>query len=360
VKRRTFLKAIAASGAWTIGTARLRGAVAAQSRGQAHPGLLDRLRDKIHTWTESLWDDARGGFRQNAEIGVNLMSTTDVAWLRYAVNDPDLAGGHRDAWVRWLQQAQDPKTGIVRYNPADGGLVHSDGHALWHTVRALNILGGQLLHFPHYLRGVMTAKGLAAWFDSIDWDSGRSNHHEVLGLVPLLANLNDPEWADTLYGKIAEQQNPQTGGFPRSKLNISRTFAYTALHRATDRMPPHAEKIVDLMLAAQQPDGFWQGQPAFYTMDAAFILLRLPPLLSRRQDESRRALQRLADALAPFYRENQERLHQHTHRVLAIVHTFGLLQEAFPDRFPSERPFRFDWDKPSMYRCDVIRREVKQ
>jgi hypothetical protein len=45
--------------------------------------------------------------------------------------------------------------------------------------------------------------------------------------------------------------------------------------------------------------------------------------------------------------------------VLAIVHTFGLLQEAFPDRFPSERPFRFDWDKPSMYRCDVIRREVE-
>ena len=51
--------------------------------------------------------------------------------------------------------------------------------------------------------------------------------------MPLLANLNDPVWTDTFYRKIAEQQNPETGGFPRSKLNISRTFAYTALHRAT-------------------------------------------------------------------------------------------------------------------------------
>jgi hypothetical protein len=45
---------------------------------------------------------------------------------------------------------------------------------------------------------------------------------------------------------------------------------------------------------------------------------------------------------------------------LAIVHTFGLLQEAFPDRFPSERPYRFDWDKPAMYRCDAIRRATKR
>jgi hypothetical protein len=57
-----------------------------------------------------------------------------------------------------------------------------------------------------------------------------------------------------------------------------------------------------------------------------------------------------------FYRENEERIHQTTHGVLAVVHTFGLLQEAFPDRFPSRRPYRFDWDQPEMYRCDVIRR----
>jgi hypothetical protein len=227
--------------------------------GPTYPGLLDALRDKIHRWTESLWDPARGGFRQNAKIGVNLMSTTDVAWIRYAVNDQDLDGGHREAWVRWLQQAQDPETGIIRYDPRDGGLVHSNGHALWHTIRALNILGAQLLHFPHYLRSAMSVKGLQSWFDAVDWDSRQSNHHEVLGLVPLLANLDDTAWSETFYHNIAAQQNPENGGFPRSQMNISRTYAYTVIHHATGRMPPRAEKIVDRMLAVQQPNGFYQA-----------------------------------------------------------------------------------------------------
>jgi hypothetical protein len=39
---------------------------------------------------------------------------------------------------------------------------------------------------------------------------------------------------------------------------------------------------------------------------------------------------------------------------MPVVYMFSLLQEAFPDRFPSERPYRYDWDKPSMYRCKVI------
>ena len=42
----------------------------------------------------------------------------------------------------------------------------------------------------------------------------------------------------------------------------------------------------------------------------------------------------------------------------AIVHTFSLLQKAFRDDLPSERPHRFDWDKPSMYYCEVIAKEI--
>lgn len=290
MKRRRFLKTCAVGGTWALTTRNLPSAEAWGPGSAPYAGLLDKLRDKVHHWTESLWDADRDGFRQNAQIGVNLMSTTDVAWIRYAVNDPDLYGNHREAWVRWLQNVQDPKTGAVRYDPRQGGLVHSNGHALWQTVRALNILGAELPHFPHYLRGVMSVEGLEAWFDAVDWESRQSNHHEVLGLVPLLTNLNDPAWTETFYRKIAEQQNPDNGGFPRSKLNVSRTFAYTVLHRAVDRLPPRPEKIVDSMLALHEANGFWQSEPGFATMDAAYILVRLPPLLKHRRAEATRAL----------------------------------------------------------------------
>jgi len=43
--------------------------------------------------------------------------------------------------------------------------------------------------------------------------------------------------------------------------------------------------------------------------------------------------------------------------MLAVTHTFGLLQEAFPNEYKSERPYRFDWDKLDLYACKVITRK---
>jgi hypothetical protein len=281
------------------------------------------------------------------------MSTTDVAMVRYATADPDLRGPDHTAWVSYLRDAQDPTTGVVAYNPPRGGQTHSDGHAMWQTVRSLNILGGQLAHFPHYLRPVMTPEGLEQWFDQDD--SPAANHHNVLGLVPILASRNDPEWAEVLYRKIAEQQNPKNGAWPRTKVNISRTFAYSALHRATGRMPPHAEQIVDTILSLQRENGCWENNPAFLTMDAAFILVRLPPLLNYREQDARLAMKRVGRAFSELLPSGFEAIARGgTHRMVAIAHTLGFLQEVFPDEFPSQPQYRFDWDKPELFRCDVI------
>jgi hypothetical protein len=64
-----------------------------------------------------------------------------------------------------------------------------------------------------------------------------------------------------------------------------------------------------------------------------------------------------ARQLDRFYRESETQVQQSTHTMLAVAPTFGLLQKVLGDPFPSERPYRFDGDKPSMYGCDVIRRE---
>ncbi|MEW6358517.1 MAG: hypothetical protein AB1696_19440 [Planctomycetota bacterium] len=321
--------------------------------------FLDELRERIHNWTESLWDDEEDGFRMNAKVGVNVMTTTDVAWMRYATDDEEICGGHRQDWVGYLQRRQDPKTGIVAHDPGPAGQGHSNGHALWQTVRALNILGDDLLDFPHYLRGVATPDGLASWFDSIVWDGPKSNHHEVLALTPFLAGLNDPDWTEMFYRKIAEQQDPTTGAWPRGKVNISRTFAYTCLHRAAGRMPPRPEKIVNTILSLQKPSGFWEDEPRFLTMDSTYILARLPKLLDHRTEEARNALHRLLPALRKFYEEHRGRIEENPHWMSAIVHTFSLLQETFPNDLPSRRRHRFDWDDPAMYYCEAIAQEKK-
>ena len=321
------------------------------------PGFLDALRDAIHAWSIGLYDEASGGFRQNADIGVNIMSSTDMVWMRYATNDPDPGAPDRAKLIAYLEAAQEPDTGMVRHDPGPAGQNHCDAHAFWQTVRALSILGGKLRHFPHHLASLVTPEGLAAWFDSIDWDSrDHSNHHEVLGIVPLLASLDDPEWTDVFYAKITEQQETDTGGWPRGETNISRTYAYTVIHLATGRVAPLPDRTTDTMLALQQPDAMWDGPPpAFHTMDAAYVLLRLPPLVGHRETDARAALRRLADALPESFIRNQRRYMDNPHKMLAVTQTFQLLQEAFPNDFPSIPPYRFDWDKPEVYACDVIR-----
>ncbi len=320
--------------------------------------LLDEFRESLYRWSERLWDGARGGFRQNEQVGVNLMSTTDIAWIRHAVNEERRDDVQRERWIAYLRRAQDPHTGVVAYNAPPRGHTHNDGHCLWHTVRALRLLGGELPLFPQYLQEATTPAGLKMWFAARDWE-GTAHHHEVLGLVPVLANHNDAEWTDTFFREIETQQNSANGCWPKTKVNVSRTFAYSVMHRGLKRIPPAAERIIDTMLAMQSPNGLWGEQPTFHTMDVAYLLVRLPPLVSHREADCRAALARLGRFMQRYVKEELEGVMQEgTHRMLAVAHTLGLLQEQFPDEYRSERAYQFGWDVPEQYRCAVIARRL--
>lgn len=319
--------------------------------------FLDFLREQLHQWSLTLFDPVSGGFRCNENIGVNVMSTTDIVWIRYAANDLNPGAPDRDRIVGYLHGKQDPHTGRVSHDY--GG--HSDGHALWQTVRALRILGVQLPYFPVYQKPILYPSGLDAWFTNFNWncftEERRGNHHEVLGLIPAIVSLANDELTECLFRNLEKQQNKETGTWPRAKTNISRTFAYTALHIATGRLPKMPEAIIDEILRMQSENGLWDRQlPSFSSMDSAYVLVRLPKLISYRQKDATDALRKLSTAMLRIFTENQATLFSDTHRVLAVTHTFGLLQEAFPHEYLSERPYRFDWDKLDLYNCEVITR----
>jgi hypothetical protein len=285
------------------------------------------------------------------------MGTTDAVWLRYAVNDPDLGAPDRDAVIRYMQGAQAPSTGMVAHAWWDG---HCTGHAFWQTVRALKILGTDLAHFPAHLSPMCSSAGLDAWFAGFDWNSSAGsrpgNHHEVLGLVPVVVSLRDNELTETFFRNLAKQQDPRMGTWPHGRTGISRTFAYTALHLSADRLPAMPEKIVDEFLRLQEDSGLWERDlPGFGTMDCAYVLVRLPKRIGYREAAAAAALGRLSVAMRSVYAAQQARILCRTHHALAVTHTFGLLQEAFPDEYPSQRPYRFDWDRTSLYDSQTIR-----
>ncbi|NLC68122.1 MAG: hypothetical protein GX754_04910 [Clostridiaceae bacterium] len=325
------------------------------------PTNLDDVKKRVIEHINTLWveEEEIGGFRMGENGPVNLLSTTDIAWIMYCINAVDSMSPKKKKWIKWLQNKQDPECGSFRYEITG----HNTGHAFWHTTRALNILGGQILHFPEYLREVMEPSGLRKWFSQTNWSSPTSSHHQVLGLVPILASIDSSEWVKNYFEGIEEQQDLETFTWPRGtgKANISRTFAYTALHMAAGKLPRRPEKIIDTILMRQQATGFWEEDPKtapnFGTMDSAYLLIRIPSIIRYKMKEAIDSLDTLYHAFTRFFTTQWDDLKHDTHRLLAIVHTFGLLAEAFPERFISSSKWRFDWDKIEMYKCDVIYNE---
>lgn len=327
---------------------------------------LDGIRTELHDWSERLLvEDAETvGYRMGPTGQVNLLSTTDIAWLRYAICDlDDLAPERRRKWARWIRKEQGRDDGRYEYTAAVGdGNMHSHGHAFWHANRALGILGAEIEVFPEYLRNAMTPAGLEDWFRAWEAQPIRT-HHDVLGLIPILANTDDAGWVDIFFRALTAQQDPPTGTWPRgTETNISRTFAYSAIFRATGRMPPQPDKIIDVMLQLQSADGFWRerNHSYFSTMDAIYLLSRLPALIGHREGEAQAALERIKAPMLDLYRRKPDSLLGNTHSMLAVVHAIGLLQEAFPGDFSSSSRWRFDWDKPELFRCELLRCALKR
>lgn len=324
---------------------------------------LDEIREQALAWLISLWEekDGCGAFRLSRRRPANLLSATDAAWLAYCLDGLPALASFRPGWIKWLQAKQNPDTGEVVHDPdPNGGYVHVRGHAFWHTIRALNILGAQLNTFPRYLRPVLTSAGLHAWFAA----NPRGNCHETLGLVPILASQNDAQWIEGFYAELGRQQDPVSGLWAGESDQMSHNFAFTALHCAVGRLPAHLDKIIKLARDFSQnaPFGTDGSCPGFKTMDATYMLVRLPRLAKQGQAEAQSALSKMACRFIDFFKNDWPAWDQRdndTHRLLANLHTLGLLAEAFPEWFHCTRQWRFDWDRTEMYRCELIVRELE-
>lgn len=116
---------------------------------------------------------------------------------------------------------------------------------------------------------------------------------------------------------------------------------------------------MDAMLALQEENGFWSGGPNFSTMDAVYLLSRLPKDIGWREDDSEAALHRVLNATIPYYETNSERIRQNTHQFSAAVQTLALLSEALGERFDTSYPWRFGWSNQAIWQCNVIRETLE-
>lgn len=313
---------------------------------------LDPIRDDLIAWGESLWLEDTGAFRNDTAIVPSFPSSLFMTYILYSMDALDVVACDRARWIAWIQSQQNAEDGSFAYS-SDASQPRR-GIALWNAVRALNMLSGQVVRFPAYQREAMAVDGLREWFSM--WKKQGDTHHEVLALVPTLVSHPDTAWVEAFLDELADQQIPELGIWSKGdgRVNISRTFAYSLIHMGMDRLPPQAEKIVDAILDLQGEDGFWDGRPGFSTMDAVYLLSRLAKEIGWREGDAKVALNRVVDALIPYYEKYSKRDRLDTHQFAAIVQTFALLSEALPDRFKTSWSWRFGWSNRAFWQCRVI------
>jgi hypothetical protein len=310
-------------------------------------GFLDCFRAAAQAWSLTLYDPRAGGFRGKPGDPADLLTTADMIWLRYAcgATDDELGAPDRDAIIAFL----------------DKPLADQTGHKLWMAVRALRILGAQPTRVPARYSGLFDAQAFARHVHD-QFAVKEEHHHEMLGLLPLIVSAGDPRFVDAALKAMADSQGPH-GRWPRDgnrPFNWSRTFAYAAIHLAVGRVPPQPEKILELMEKEliQGDKIIVSPLGSYHHMDALFVLVRLPAAMGHQRTRGiRRKINRGLPEFRREFLQKQDQLATDPHHgMLACAHIIGLLQEAAPDALPSQRPFRFDWDKLSLYDCAAAKR----
>ncbi len=317
---------------------------------------LDPIRKAALAHLDTLWRDEYdgGGFAYQRGGYPCVMGTCDAAWIFYALAADDSAAKYGDRAADWLLSKARPDGSYFHDYPPKHSTSyrHSGGHAFWMVRRALTIYGRRADGVPAWLEPLLSSEALAAWFDAADWHVETSNHHNILALIPAMLYSTDPAWKDVFYGKLAAMQDP--GGWwsdhADHSINISRTFAFTALFTADDRTPPMPRELLEKVRSSQRPDGHFDkmNAPDYHTMDAAYILWRLGNRIGLPFDEREEALRRVLHAVEAHLAEVPVSA-MATHHLAAVLHTLGLLAEAFPDEVQTSVPWRFDWDRAEMF-----------
>lgn len=322
---------------------------------------LDLVKTTLQKWITDLYVEEKGmgSFRMGANGEVNLLSATDAAWLMYAMGtDNQFPADKKEHWIAWLKNEQSKADGSYSYTEAVGPKnMHSNGHAFWHLSRALGILHAEINEFPEYLKPLETVSGLNDWF--VAWSKQENNtHHDVLGLIPMLANTNNQEWIDLFYQKITEEQDTISGTWltPAKTTNISRTFAYNCIYAASGKIPNCAERMIDTILSLQGDDGLWHdsNHSYFSSMDSIYILSHVPAKVGYKQAEADEALTKAAKRMSEVYEQEKSQLMNNTHAMLSVVHALGLLCDAKPDMFVCTEPWHFDWDNTTLFKSSVF------
>ncbi|MBN1420886.1 MAG: carboxypeptidase regulatory-like domain-containing protein [Planctomycetes bacterium] len=316
------------------------------------PPTLETVHHGLRTYLDSLRPPGAppGRYRLSPDRPPSLAASSSAAMLRWLMKDLT-ARAERKAWIEEIASQQDPKTGEWPGEPR-----RPDA-----ALRALHMLRGKPRHPLPVLKAIEEPASMEAWLDARDWRYPWRATIEIRhAAMPFASGDIERTWLDRFFARLEAHQDPRTGFWGTSagaslEDGMAATFHLVPVYRAARRSIPHADAIVESVLALRTPDGSFRS--GYGQVDACHLLRMLcleTPGLPGPRDHAREALRGVFrnllgrwDPHAAIFRGAVD-----LHEVVAIYEVLVLTAPAAEDHPLARLAWRDAWD-PALWKGPV-------
>lgn len=318
---------------------------------------LDRLTEQVQAWYRELdtgqWPGAYRWKRSHERP--QLYSSADIVWIRWIIGDLDeLSEAERRGWIAYLQSFQNPRDGS--YPPQR---LHDPAHALAHVTFALNALGGSHRYPISFVEPLLQPGAVEPWLESLDWywQWGGSCTLWGIGMTMLSTPTTPAAWSTSLFDWLDRELDRDLGAWRRDHPVrhpvdwIGGGFHIWTLYASQGRPIPEAERVIDLALSLQRPDGDFDRKFGCGVLDGVWALQAAGEQVPYRQRDVEEALRRSAQGLTDLV--ERDYFETGSHGMLSRIATLAILQKALPDELVSEEPWRSPWERAELFEIRV-------
>ena len=305
------------------------------------------------SYARFLWNNPAG----TRKMGRNEYGCADAANILYTIgrfpSDPE----ERAAFVRNLQEMQDPVTGQYHEH------THHTIHTTAHCTAALELFDAKPLYKCEGLRQYTTKEGLYALLeDDCCWVNAWSGSHCGAGILPSLTNTDmvGLEWKNWYFDWMWQHSDPELGFIcygpkrsPKIRDYMCGGFHYLFNHEAEHRPFRYPEKIIDFcleMMADYKTHELLGVRKAcdFINIDIIYSITRSMRQTPHRFWECKAALEKYAEAYLEVL-QTVDYAHDESfndlHMLFGAVCALAELQAALPGKLLTTKPLRLVLDR---------------
>ena len=321
--------------------------------------ILDRVLERIeaHKLAEGqyarwLWHDKR----VTRDLGVNPYGCADAANLLYMLGHFPRDVQQREAWVRTMQQMQDPESGLF-YEPT-----HHPFHTTAHVTAALELFDAAPKHRPLAVLPYLEREEFEGLMAGLDWKDPWSPSHRGAGVYVILNLCGEatPAWNDAYFRWFWENADPDTGFWRRGDYKPNETasiwhymagaFHYLFNHESAHMPLRYPERVIDscIRMYREQARPDFGKSAGFLEIDWIYCLTRATEQTHYRYDEVMALLRQFSASYLEFWNtvdwESEESVND-LHCLFGGVCALAELQRVLRGELCSDKPLKLVLDR---------------